>query len=74
MKPGARLVVVDYMPLRTRQRPRADQVKNHVLAPEIVEVELKQAGFAIVERRDPFVDNPDEESAFWMIVAERPNR
>jgi hypothetical protein len=60
------------MPNRTRQRPRADQVKNHVLAPEIVEKELKEAGFAIVGRRDGFVDNPDEESAFWMITAERP--
>lgn len=71
MKPGARLVVVDYMPNRTRQRSRADQVKNHVLAPEIVEKELKEAGFVIIERRDRFVDNPDEESAFWIITVER---
>lgn len=59
------------MPLRTRGRPRANQTKNHVLAPEIVERELKEAGFAVIERRDGFVDNPDEESAHWMIVAER---
>jgi hypothetical protein len=46
-------------------------VKNHVLAPEIVEKELKEAGFVIIERRDRFVDNPDEESAFWIMTAER---
>ena len=61
------------MPNRTRQRPRADQTKNHVIAPEVVEKELADAGFAVVERRDRFVDNPDEESAHWLIVAERRN-
>ncbi len=60
------------MPNRTRQRSRDDQVKNHVLAPEIVENELQEAGFVIIERRDHFVDNPDEESAFWLLIAERP--
>ena len=73
MKPGGRLVIVDLMPNRTRQRPRADQTKNHVIAPEVVEKELADAGFAVVERRDRFVDNPDEESAHWLIVAERRN-
>jgi hypothetical protein len=65
-------VVVDQMPNRTRQRPRAVQAENHVMAPEIVERELREAGFGILERRDRFIDNPDEERALWMIVAERP--
>ncbi len=60
------------MPNRTRNRSRDDQVKNHVLAPEIVEKELREAGFAILDRRDHFVDNPDEESAFWLLTAARP--
>lgn len=72
LKPGGRLVVVDNMPLRTRSRPRADQTKNHVIAPEVVEQELREFGFQILERRDQFIDNPDEESVNWLIVAQRP--
>ena len=72
LKPGGRLVVVDAMPVRTRKQPRADQTKNHVLAPEIVERELREAGFEMIDRRDAFVDRPDEERASWMIVAARP--
>ena len=72
LKPAGRLVVVDYMPLRTRNRPRPDQTKNHVIAPELVEEELRDFGFQILERREQFIDYPDEESAFWLIVAQRP--
>jgi predicted methyltransferase len=72
LKPAGRLVVVDYMPLRTRDRPRADQTKNHVIAPELVEEELRDFGFQILERRDWFIAYPDDERAFWLIVAQRP--
>jgi predicted methyltransferase len=71
LKPGGRLVVVDNMPQHTRARPRADQVKNHVLAPEIAGPEFRAAGFEIVVRRDDFVDRPDEEDVKWMIVCRR---
>src|SRR5579872_1031181 len=40
LKPGGRLVVVDNMPLKTRARPRADQVKNHVISPDLAEPEF----------------------------------
>ncbi len=72
LKTEGRLVVLDNMPLRTRNRPRADQAKNHVIAPELVEQELRSFGFQVLDRRDRFVDNPDEESAYWLIVAKRP--
>ena len=72
LKPGGRLVVLDNMPLRTRNRPRRDQTKNHVIAPEVVEQELREFGFQIRERRDQFIDYPDEESTNWLIVAQRP--
>ena len=72
LKPGGRFVIVDNMPHKTRSRPRADQVKNHVLGPELAEAELKAAGFEITSRQDDFVDRPDEEDAKWMIVSRRP--
>jgi predicted methyltransferase len=74
LKPGGRLVMVDLMPLKTRGRPRASQVQNHKLAPELVEPELRQAGFEIQARVDDFVDRPDEESGQWLIVARRPSQ
>lgn len=72
LKTEGRLAVLDNMPLRTRDRPRADQTKNHVIAPELVEQELRSFGFQVLERRDQFIDNADEESAYWLIVAKRP--
>jgi predicted methyltransferase len=72
LKPGGRFVIVDNMPHKTRSRPRADQMKNHVLSPELTEAELKAAGFEITSRQDYFVDRPNEEDAKWMIVSRRP--
>jgi ubiquinone/menaquinone biosynthesis C-methylase UbiE len=72
LKPGGRLVVVDQMPCKTLARPRADQVKNHVVAPGIVESEIREAGFEVVSRDDHFIDRPDEESTRWMIVFRKP--
>jgi ubiquinone/menaquinone biosynthesis C-methylase UbiE len=72
LKPDGRLVIVDIMPMRTRNRPRSSQVKNHRIAPELVAGELLNAGFEIIERQDGFVDLPDSESAQWIIVSRRP--
>jgi len=72
LKPGGRLVVVDMMPHKTLTRPRAVQMKNHVMAPAIAESEFREAGFEILSRDDHFIDDPDEESARWMIVARKP--
>jgi len=72
LKPGGRLVVVDNMPRKTRSRPRADQVRNHVISPEIAEPEFRAAGFEVIARRDDFVDRPDEEDSKWMMICRRP--
>jgi predicted methyltransferase len=72
LKPGGRLVVVDNMPLKTGSRPRADQVKNHVISGDTAEPEFRAAGLEIVVRRDDFIDRPDEEATKWMIVCRRP--
>ena len=72
LKPGGRLVIVDMTPHKTITRSRADQVKNHVIAPDIVESEVKEAGFEEVSRDDHFIDKPDEETTRWMIVFKKP--
>jgi len=72
LKPAARIVMVDLMPGKTRKRPRAEQVKDHRLAPELAETELRETGFEILLRVDDFVDWPDEEVGRWMIIGRRP--
>ncbi len=72
LKPGGRLVLVDQIPNKTLNRPRADQVKNHVIAPDLAESEIRQAGFEVISRDDHFIDKPDEESTRWMIVFRKP--
>jgi ubiquinone/menaquinone biosynthesis C-methylase UbiE len=72
LRPRARFVVVDMTPNKTLSRPRADQVKNHVIAPDLAEAEIREAGFAVLSRDDYFIDNPDEESTRWMIVFNKP--
>jgi len=68
LKRGGRFVVVDMAPHKTLTRPRADQVKNHVIAPDIAESEILSAGFEVISRDDHFIDKPDEESTRWTIV------
>jgi ubiquinone/menaquinone biosynthesis C-methylase UbiE len=74
LKPEGRFVVVDMTPHKTLSRPRGDQVKNHVIDPDLAETEIRGAGFAVVSRDDHFIDNPDEESTRWMIVFNKPGR
>ena len=71
LRPGGRLVIMDNTPLRTAKRPRDKQTQNHVLSADLAAGELEAAGFHIVDRDDKFIDNPDQESAHWLIAAER---
>ena len=72
LKSGGRLVIVDMPARKTLTRPRADQVKNHVIAPDLVQAEVQAAGFEVVSREDRFIDWPDEETTKWMIVFRKP--
>jgi predicted methyltransferase len=72
LKPGGRLVILDNTPLRTGKRPREKQTNNHVLSSDLVAGEVTAAGFHIVDREDTFIDDPDSESAHWLIAVERP--
>jgi ubiquinone/menaquinone biosynthesis C-methylase UbiE len=72
LRSRGRLVILDNTPLRTASRPREKQTANHVLSSELAAEELQAAGFRIVDREDAFTDNPDSESAHWLITVERP--
>ncbi len=70
LKPGGRLVLVEPWAAKRRGEPRADQVKDHLIAPELVEVELRRAGFEIGARHDDFILG--EKQPQWLIQARRP--
>jgi len=71
LKPGGRLLIVDNMPGRTRGQPREIQIKIHMIAPEVVEAELRKAGFDVDSRRDDIDDNPGMDHTRWAIAAHR---
>ncbi len=72
LKNQGRLVILDNTPCRTASRPREKQTANHVLASGFAAADLQAAGFHMLDRQDKFIDNPDSESAHWLILAERP--
>lgn len=73
LKPGALLVVIESMHDNLLDKPREQQVKEHVIAPGIVETELREAGFEIVDRDDTFTRFTGRTTVggFWMIRARK---
>ncbi len=74
LKPGGVLVVSDSISDRLLDKPREQQVKEHYIAPGIVEAELREAGFEILDRDDAFTRFTSRTivGGFWMIRARRP--
>jgi ubiquinone/menaquinone biosynthesis C-methylase UbiE len=73
LKPGGILVVVEALHEKYRGLSRELQVKEHEIAPEIVEAELREAGFEILDRDDSFTKfTRDPPGGFWLIKARRP--
>lgn len=73
LKPGALLVVIESMHDNLLDKPREQQVKEHVIAPGIVEAELREAGFEIIDRDDTFTRFTGRTivGGFWMIRARK---
>jgi predicted methyltransferase len=73
LKPGGRLVLCEPRPT-TSGASRAEQVKKHVLSPDLIVDELKTAGFEIVSREDSFTANPSgpEPAPYSLVVARKP--
>jgi predicted methyltransferase len=54
LKTDGRLVIVEPISDARRSRPRAEQTKEHEIAPEFVLGDARSAGFRIVGMQDPF--------------------
>ncbi len=68
LKPGGRLIVVEYLKPDLRRHQRSDQTKQHNIAPAFVEQDLKKAGFTIVERRDPYCPGYDQVPTYFIVA------
>jgi ubiquinone/menaquinone biosynthesis C-methylase UbiE len=72
LKPGGILVVSEAIGEKYRNLSRELQVKEHNIAPDIVEAELREAGFEILERDDSFTTfKRAVAGGYWLIKARR---
>lgn len=73
LKPGGVLAVIEAIHENVRNLSREQQVKEHEIAPEIVETELRDAGFEILSRDDSFTTfTRPPPGGFWIIRARKP--
>lgn len=72
LKPGGVLVVSESIHDGNRNKSRQEQVKEHEIAPDLVDSELREAGFEIVDRQDPFITfTRPPAGGFWLIRARK---
>lgn len=69
LRPGGRLVIVDHAPSDPSQS-RDRQTASHELSIDIVEEELQEAGFEILDRDEQFTQSGRNHGQ-WMLVARR---
>jgi len=70
LKPGGRFVILDLVPSDS-SAARGRQTANHRLGISLVEREIREAGFEVIER-DPRFTRSGRGSGQWMLVARRP--
>jgi predicted methyltransferase len=71
LKPGGLLVIVDRGPRSNGAEPRGTQAEHHELRPDLVEAEVRSAGFQIISRQDRFIDRPGDDQVWWLIVSRK---
>ena len=71
LKQTGRLVIVDFSSLRRRAEPRQTQTTRHEIAPELVQQEVRAAGFKIIGFEDPLDDEREQGSDHvkWLLTA-----
>jgi predicted methyltransferase len=68
LKPAGRLVIVEPIVESRRGESRQRQESSHEIEPTYVQTDLRNAGFDVVELRDPFTKRPDGETE-WLVIA-----
>jgi len=68
LKPNGRLVIVEPIVESRRGETRDRQESSHEIEPRYVEADLREAGFEVIELRDPFTKRPAGDTE-WLIIA-----
>jgi len=68
LKPCGRLMIIEYLKPEMRSRTLAEQRKEHNIAPEFVEQDLKEAGFVVVQRVDPLGPGYDRIPTYYVLA------
>ena len=73
LRPGGRIVILDRVP-RAGDGTQASPplIAPHGSSPLSAERHLRSAGFTVVDRDDRFIDRPDDDDVWWIIVARKP--
>jgi ubiquinone/menaquinone biosynthesis C-methylase UbiE len=69
LKPGGRLAILDHVPSDSSES-RDQQTRSHELSIDIVEQELSEAGFEILDRDERFTQSGRNHGQ-WLLVARR---
>ena len=72
MKPGARLVIVDRTERDPTVRPAVRDGGHHEAQLAVVDDEARRHGFETLARDESFIDRPNDDEIWWMIVARKP--
>jgi ubiquinone/menaquinone biosynthesis C-methylase UbiE len=72
LKPGARLLIAEPRSPTLETESREQQMKEHVIAPALVEQELKESGFEVVFRDDNFIVKTENTTAYFLILSVKP--
>lgn len=72
LKPGGSLVIADRGPRSGPVESREAQAEHHELRADLVETEVRNAGFEIVSRQDRFIDRPADDQIWWLLIARKP--
>lgn len=66
LKASGRLVIVEPIADRRRDKSREEQTRNHEIAPTFIEQDAREAGFTIVSLQDPFTHRQDDTE--WLMI------
>jgi hypothetical protein len=66
LKPAGRLVIVEPISDRRRGATRAEQTREHEIAPEFVLQDVRAAGFRIIGLEDPFTNRGN--TIDWILI------
>jgi predicted methyltransferase len=71
LKPGGRLVILDHALRSAATESREIRTEHHEISADLVDAEVRWAGFEIISHQDRFIDRPSDKHVWWLIVAQR---